>query len=133
MTQIFKTKESAPDQWALINRILIVYKVAALGLAATTLLMGALAFYHSTASPIVVIQQCGEKFFAKGNREKPKITDDDLKRFIENWISLRYNWNEFDPEKIIQSIAPISTGGFQAKLSEILGKKKSENTKDQRI
>ena len=102
-------KSSVPDQWALINRVLLIYKGAAVGLTAATVLLGGLAVYFATLNPVVVTEECGEKVFHDGRREKLKITDEDVKRFIEQWLAFRYTWREYDAEKISRSVAPLST------------------------
>lgn len=85
-------------------------------------------FYQATLPPIVVTEKCDGKTFHDGKREALKITDSDVKQFIENWIGLRYNWSEFNPEMIVRNIEPVSTFGFVEKLKEIFGKKKADNS-----
>lgn len=118
----------APDQWALINRMLLIYKVAAVGLSLGVAISGGLAVMFAHSDPIVVMESCGEKILHDGRREKPKITDDDVKSLIEQWIKLRYTWREFDPEKIAATVAPLSTEGLQEKLKAVLGKQGMQAT-----
>lgn len=109
-----------------MNKTLLVYKVATGGLTVVAAIMSIMAFYHSTANPVVVALDCnGGKSFLAGRREKVNLTDDDVKRFIEEWVRLRYTWNAFDPDKIVKAVAPLSTDGLQEKLKELLGKKTS--------
>jgi hypothetical protein len=124
----------AVDQWSLINKVLMIYKITAIGVTGVALAMTALAFYHATANPVVVVQECGNKSFFEGHREKVKITDDDVKAFIENWVKARYSWSDLEIEKMVRSISPISTDGLQQKLKDQLGKKKPTPAgKDQKI
>lgn len=85
--------------------------------------------YFATANPVVVTESCGEKTFFEGKREKLKITDEDVTTFIERWVTLRYSWSEFNAEKIIKAIAPLTTDGLQERLKDLLGKKAPANAK----
>lgn len=73
--------------------------------------------------------QCGEKLFFEGKREDFKITDDDVKRFVESWVKLRYTWTEFDPQKVLDAVGPLSTQDLQNKLKPVLQKTKVDATK----
>ena len=123
-----------PNQWALINRMLLIYKVAAASVSAVALILTGIIFYQAVRGPIVVLDKCDDKSFFQGRYQILKVTEPDVKRFIENWISLRYAWSEFDPDKIIRNIEPWSTQGFTEKLRDLFGKKKkSQDPKPQKI
>lgn len=102
--------------------------MAALGLIIAVVFLGGLTVFFVKANPIVVTDSCGEKIFHEGKREQIKITDEDVKAFIVTWISLRYTWKEYDPDKISKSIAPLSTDGLQEKLNAVLGRQKAQNS-----
>lgn len=114
--------------------MLVIYKVVALAITLVALAMTALAYYHATANPVVVVEECGNKSFFDGHREKVKITDDDVKEFIGTWVKARYSWSDLEVDKMVRAIAPISTDGLVQKLKEQLGKKKpGPSEKDQKI
>lgn len=116
----------APNQWATLNRTLQIYKLAALGLLGLCFFQVLLCFSLSSDNPVVVVKECGGKSFFDSKREEIKIGDDDISRFVETWVSLRYTWDSNDPERMFRSIEPISTDGFKEKLKGSLGKKKSD-------
>jgi hypothetical protein len=127
-----KIEEGTPavNQWVLINRTLQVYRAVAMAIGLVALLTTILAIYHATANPVVVVEKCNAKSFYEGNRTNIKVTDDDVKAFIEGWIRLRYTWTEYDPEKIVRAIAPMTTEGLQEKLKDQLNKKAAEAAKN---
>lgn len=99
-----------------------------------SILLVGLAFYQSSTDPIVVVDKCDEKTFHEGSRQPIKLGDDDIRRFIERWIRLRYTWKSPDSGAMLRAIEPVSTDGFRSKVSEFLAKQKTtQGGKEQQV
>lgn len=128
-----RNEPAAVDQWALINRTLQVYKVAAVAVAGVAVMLAILSLCLAMANPVVVVKECGEKTFLDSKREAIKVTDEDVKAFIAAWIGSRYTWTEYEPDRLVREIAPTTTEGLISKLKEQLGKKAAQDTKEGKV
>lgn len=125
---------AVPNQWGLLNRTLLVYKAAAGGLSLLSMLLVCLAFYLASSDPIVVLEKCQDKVFIESSREPLKLTDDDIRRFISQWVKLRYTWKWSDMPAVLRAIEPVSTEGFRERIKDYLGKKQGQpGAKDQQV
>ena len=114
---------TVPNQWGLLNRTLLIYKAAAGGLSLLSVMLVCLAFYFASSDPIVVLEKCQDKVFIEGSREPLKLSDDDIRRFIRQWIKLRYTWKSSDTAAVVRAIEPVSTEGFRERIKDYLNKK----------
>ena len=117
----------------LLNRALVGYQWVSIFLTFLAFALAGWIFYQGTRGPIVVREQLGRKEFYEGHPEPLRLTDEDVKSVIEQWIRLRYDWSELDPEEIARSIGPLSTEGLQAKIRELLSKQKAHSPPEQRL
>lgn len=115
-----------------MNRTLNIYKISTLGFCGLALILTTLAFYQSTADPVVVLEKCGNRIVQEGKREALQVTDSDVVDFIEQWVRLRYTWTSAAPDKVLRAIEPISTKGLQSKLADTLAKRQAKQTPGQK-
>ncbi|MBF0363672.1 MAG: hypothetical protein HQK49_21820 [Oligoflexia bacterium] len=108
------------NQWVVMNRILVFYKM-------TTLLMGIIAtlslgyvFYLSAQPPIVISNTQSGHHFVDAEITNPKITKSDLEEATKNFIHLRYVWMDLKPEEILNKLQPFITSGFLKKVEKNL-------------
>ena len=50
-----------------------------------------------------------------GHRASVSISEDAVKRFVKDFLKVRYEWKALDPESIQKSLAPIVTDGLNKK------------------
>jgi hypothetical protein len=121
------------NQWVLINQELRLYRGFSYALAVIAIVSMGLTFFEANRNPIMIGADSRGKRYFEGIRQPIKITDDDVKETIEDWIALRYTWDEFDPEKIIRSIAPLTSEGLREKLKDVLEKQNAHSPKEQQL
>ena len=119
--QSTEVKESnLVNQWTTLNRILFIYKAAGATLAVLCLFLGILAIVLANRSPIVAVATENDYLFFQSRRSKLDLNEANIKRFIERYVKLYYEWEVLEPEKIAQNIGPLVTDGFRAKAYELL-------------
>lgn len=126
-------KYSTINQWVAINRVAQNYKIGFLGLSILCLISLSLNFMQATQDPVVILDQDGRKIAYSGKREVVNLTNEDIKAFTENFIYLRYRFEQFSPDFIYSQIAPITTSGLSQKIYKSLRSKKYEGMSEKRV
>ena len=122
-----KTEDGRPiNQWAALNRILFLYKVGGLAVAEVCILLAIACITLANRSPVVVIDHGGRYTFVEGEERPVPLTSDNIKRFVESYIGLAFQWNSLDPEQITRNIAPLVTDDFRSQELAQLNTEKSK-------
>ena len=114
------------NAWTDINSLLRTHKLINLGLILVCILQVFVIGLMYFSSPIVVLQDGKEQSYFIGHRTNVSISEDDVKRFVENFLKIRYEWKNLDPKSMQKSLAPIVTDGLSEKLLQILTHLKNE-------
>ncbi|MBF0300317.1 MAG: hypothetical protein HQK51_16475 [Oligoflexia bacterium] len=122
------------DQWVRINRFLVFYKfMAVISMLVTLLLFGHLIF-TSMRPPIVIENQNDVHKFWSAKYENITMTKVDIENLVKNFILTRYQWNEFDIDKIVGGLKPWVNEGLLKQIRKDLQNQKvrddSANTAD---
>ena len=96
-----------------LNHILFIYKVIGLSLVGLSILLTILCFYLSCQAPVVIQQKEDDFTYFIGERRKISLIENNIKRFVSNYIRLRYKWDKLNPNSISENIAPLVTDGFK--------------------
>ena len=114
MESIKKMKENfSVNQWAALNRFLFIYKAVGVGLLVVCLIFGGVCISLANRSPIVILASDNDYFYFQGRHAKVTLTELDIKRFVENFVSRFYNWQALEPDTILKSVGPLVTDGFK--------------------
>ncbi|MBF0362736.1 MAG: hypothetical protein HQK49_17085 [Oligoflexia bacterium] len=110
------------DQWVKINRFLVFYKFMAIfSMLIALLLIGNLIF--TSLKPPLVIENLssgsGHKIW-NAKYESLAITKDDINDLIRNFILARYEWSEFNIDKIADGIRPFVSEGLFKQIKKDL-------------
>lgn len=114
------------NQWNVLNRMLFIYKAVGAALALVCLCLVILALVLTNRNPIVAINAGGETLYYSGQKMNVDLNEATIKRFIERYIRLGYEWDTLNPEKITQQIAPLVTEGFREKEFFVLKQRKEK-------
>ena len=116
-----KPEDGKPiNQWVALNRILFLYKVGGAAVAGICLLLIVLCIILANRNPIVAIDRSGNYTFVQGEARSAPLTADNIKRFVESYIGLAYQWDSLDPVKITKNITPLVTDDFRSQeLSQL--------------
>ena len=124
-------KDSSPKglkQWSLINHQNNLYKIICITLTGAIFTLSILCYQMSQNVPIVAIKnESKTKYLTQTKRKRINPNDDSIKGFLREWIHLRFNWKEFNKDKILKNLSPLSTDGFIKKLNLNLKKVKTKD------
>jgi len=121
-------EENKPmDQWSALNRILFIYKAAGASLAALCLMLGILAIVLAGRKPIVAVVSEGDSLYLFGHRADVPLNEANIKRFVERYVKLAYEWEVLNPEKITQDISPLVTDDFRVNKLAFLKNRKEKD------
>jgi len=124
----------AISQWVSVNNMQHTLKLTCFSLLALCLLLCFLCFYLQDKTPTVVKDSAGELHYLIGSKKKTPIQKENIERFINKFIELRYEWDgELDVDKVSKNIAPFVTEGFRKKTVRYLSKLKSKDFKGKKI
>ncbi len=115
------------NQWVALNRILFLYKVGGAAVAGLCALLVILCLTLSNRNPIVAIQQGADYTFVQGTRRPVPLGEDNIKRFVEEYVGLAYQWDTLDPNHIGEDIAPLVTDNFRAQEIAELSQEKDKD------
>ena len=110
------------DQWRSLNVILKVYKMIGLFLGIVAIILSAIVLYLVNAPPVVVVWKDGEKHFFHTERRKIAIDEKDIRKFVVEYVSLRYGDHG---RSILEEIKPLVTDRFLKQKKNKLAPKKS--------
>ncbi len=105
------------SQWSSVNHMLHTLKWCCFSLLGLSITLCVLCFNLQDKTPIVVKESpTGELYYLSGSKQKVPIKEENIKRFVEKYIELRYEWNgHLNIEGISQDISPFVTNGFRKK------------------
>lgn len=126
-------KDGVVNHWYQINQSLLLYKFMGGGLCLLCFFLTGMVFLQGNQHPIVILEKGNEKTFFVGERRPISLSEKNIKDFIVHFIESRYNWREFDPQKILYKAHCLSTKAFHQKLKGLLGKKKHPNGKGKKV
>jgi hypothetical protein len=107
------------------QRINILQKLS-LGLVVSNVTLLLILGISLQRNPIVILEKDAEKLSFIGDQKEVVITDKEIKKSVEKYIRLRYEWEKFDSNETIDKLAPIITSGLKDKvLNEITAQKES--------
>ncbi len=120
------TESNVLNQWSALNRLLFIYKAAGAALTVVCVLLTCLCMMMASRKPIVAMATGDDYFYFQGHRANVELNETGIKRFIEKYVKLSYQWSTLEPEKITQEIAPLVTDGFKAKEFSLLKQRKEK-------
>lgn len=111
-------------EWTALNKTLKAYTIC--GVLSAIVTLAALGFVYriTTMPPVVVVISGKKKLYLTSVRERQKITEEDIKSFLKEFIHRCYAWDNLNKEKILKEISPFATKGAALKIVKSLKRKK---------
>jgi hypothetical protein len=107
------------------QRINVLQKLT-LGLVVSNAILLLILGISLQRNPIVILERDAEKLSFIGDQKEVVITDKEIKKAVEKYIRLRYEWEKFDSNETIDKLTPVITSGLKDKvLNEITAQKES--------
>ena len=123
-------KNSSLRAWTDINLLLRTHKLINFGLILVCILqifiIGIMYFDDS----VVVIKNGKKQQYYMGQKGSLPISEEAVKRFVEDFLRLRYEWKKLDPKAKEKSLAPVVTDGLNKKLFQLLNHLKDKEFRD---
>ncbi len=128
-----KVLKSALNQWMQVNNQVRFYKLIGIigGIIGGILLC--VVLFQSLRAPLVVYDDGTQKVPYMATTKKFKIDEEQIGRFITEYLYLYQKWNKLDPEQILKQIAPYTTEGLTEKIQIILNERKNRDFKGREV
>jgi len=125
--------KSAIDQWVQVNNQVRLYKLigAVVGIIGV-ILLGVILF-QSLKSPLVVYDDGSQKIPYVAATREFKIDEEQIRRFLIEYLYLYHRWDKLEPEQILKQIGPFTTEGLIEKIQAQLLERKSKDFKGQEV
>ena len=120
------SKNYALRAWKDVNSLLRTHKLINLGLIVVCVLQILVIWVMYFNDPIVVIQNGEDQQYFLGQRVNIPISEETVKIFVRDFLKIRYEWKEFDPESMSKSLSPIATKSLNNKLFDLLTMEEKE-------
>ena len=126
-------KNKTLNNWIQLNRAFVFYKALGVGALCLCMVLALVLFFKINENPIVIVYDGESKSHLVGERKNDVLTQNDLKKFILDFIKSRYTWNQLEPSRVLESISCQLTGRFLKKLEKKLAKSSHQNKKGENI
>lgn len=83
--------------------------------------------FSNNGTPLVVERKDSVFIPLAVQSESISATKESVAELVSLFVSLRYEWPNFNPEQIIKNIEPLTTEGLRSKLLLEFGKKSHQN------
>lgn len=125
--------KSALDQWVQVNNQVRLYKLigAVVGIIGV-ILLGVILF-QSLKSPLVVYDDGSQKIPYVAATREFKIDEEQIRRFLIEYLYLYHKWDKLEPEQILKQIGPFTTEGLIEKIQAQLLERKNKDFKRQEV
>jgi hypothetical protein len=120
------------NQLIALNRFLNIYKGIGIAITILCLVLGITCITLANKNPIVVLASGNEFSYFQGRHSQVALNENNIKHFVEKFVTKYYNWNDLNPVLIYKNIEPLITDGLKENMlanlkirkeKEFLGKK----------
>jgi hypothetical protein len=91
------------------------------------IIFGAIVFDSIYQEPLVIMEKDGEKLSYRSSAKEIVITEEEIKKLVENFIKRRFEWEKFSIDIVMENLSPILSSGLKIKLEEELVKEEKNN------
>lgn len=125
-------KKSFINLWKDINKQMWTQKLSIVSLSVLVLIQSVIICMMYFSDPIVVVQNNEMQNYYIASKTKITISEDAVKQFVKKFLSLRYEWQELQPDLIKKNIEPIVTQGLSEKIYSRLNRIKTHEFKEKK-
>jgi len=101
------------NQLIALNGFLRIYKGIGIAVTILCIVLTYACIKLATKDPIVIRANGNELTYYQGHHVPVKVTENEIRTFVERFIMKYYNWGELKPELIYQNIGPLITEGVK--------------------
>ena len=107
-----KQVKSALDQWMQVNGQVRFYKLVGLVAAVVGGLLLCVVLFQSLKAPLVVFDDGSQKVPYIAATKEFKIDEEQIRRFVTEYLYLYNRWDKLDPEQILKQIVSCLSLNF---------------------
>lgn len=74
------------------------------------------------SDPLVIMERDAEKLSFTSKRKEVSITEEEIKKLVENFVRRRYEWENFSIKQVMASLSPLLSEGLKSKIADELEK-----------
>ncbi|MFP5519908.1 MAG: hypothetical protein ACLGGX_08390, partial [Bdellovibrionia bacterium] len=115
------------EKWTSVQTSLQFQRRIIMSLVGLIGILALIIIFAGQNDPIVVQKEDNAFTTLSVVKEDLKPTKESVEKLVAEFVKLKYEWSEFNPEKIIKGLEPLATEGLQQKLLQEFGKKSVEN------
>ena len=108
--------KSALDQWVQVNNQVRLYKLIGVVIGIIGILLLGVILFQSLKSPLVVYDDGAQKIPYVAATREFKIDEEQIRRFLIEYLYLYHRWDKLEPEQILKQIGPFTTEGLIEKI-----------------
>lgn len=128
-----ETVKSALDQWVHVNNQVRFYKIVGTIIGIIGVFLLSVVLLQSFKSPLVVYDDGNQKIPYMAATREFKIDEEQIRRFLIEYLYLYHRWDNLDPEAISKQISPFTTEGLMEKVQGQLIQRKNKDFKGQEV
>lgn len=125
--------KSALDQWVQVNNQVRFYKTVGTIVGIIGVFLLSVVLFQSFKSPLVVYDDGNQKIPYMAATREFKIDEEQIRRFLIEYLYLYHRWDNLDPEAISKQISPFTTEGLMEKIQAQLLQRKNKDFKGQEV
>ncbi len=84
------------------------------------IIMAIILLILSLSNPLVIMEGEAEKLSFTASRQDVTITENEIKKVVENFIRRRFEWEQFSIDQVIGNLSPLISSGLKQKIAEEL-------------
>lgn len=128
-----KSNSLVINQWSAINKELQYWRWGCILAIFLSLMLGGLSFYLAKIDPVIFKEQEGQKFIYKASPTSIPLNPQTVGDLVKSFVHLRYTWDQYSTELILENLTPVTTRGFRNKLQKLLKKEKGKKIKGKKV
>lgn len=128
-----KEVKSALDQWMQVNNQVRLYKLIGSVSGGIGILLLCVVLFQSMRAPLVVYDDGTQKIPYMASTKEFKIDEEQIRRFLTEYLYLYHRWDKLEPDQILKQIAPFTTEGLIEKIQSLLNQRRDKDFKGREV
>jgi hypothetical protein len=127
------SKNSIPNIWTAQEKVLHLYRIATLALAAVSIIVIGFLTVQPFRNPMVIVRSQTTQEFYPTERKPAQIEKSDVETFTKQFLANLYAWNDFDGVKVARAIGPFSEEALVSKVIDAQSQRYVKELKGKRL
>lgn len=127
------SKNSIPNIWTAQEKVLHLFRIATLALAAVSIIVIGFLTVQPFRNPMVIVRSQTTQEFYPTERKPAQIEKSDVETFTKQFLANLYAWNDFDGVKVARAIGPFSEEALVSKVINAQSQRYVKELKGKRL